>query len=197
MQTDSCKKRMGSTHALLPFLPFRSLEDTNPQLGNGDRGFSCLLFSKPGFDTPTANPPLPSSVCATPCSRAFPNWVCSMTVGKKSQILESTHPSTSLLTHPLTHPQGGGGGERRQTTKAITCTPCSTDFSPVVACWWLEMGMFWSPFKKGQCDHKTVCLHHRNPLARISLRDGADYANTERFQGSVPLLPDLCSLSVP
>ena len=30
----------------------------------------------------------------------------------------------------------------------------------------------------------------------ISLGDGTDYANTERFQGSVPLLPDLCSLSV-
>ena len=31
----------------------------------------------------------------------------------------------------------------------------------------------------------------------ISLWDGGEGANTERFQGSSPLLPDLCSLSVP
>ena len=31
----------------------------------------------------------------------------------------------------------------------------------------------------------------------ISLWDGTDPANTERFQGSDPLLPHLCSLSVP
>ena len=34
-------------------------------------------------------------------------------------------------------------------------------------------------------------------LTGISLWDGGEPANTERFQGSVPLLPDLCSLSVP
>ena len=31
----------------------------------------------------------------------------------------------------------------------------------------------------------------------ISLWDGTDHANTERFQGSDPLLPHLCPLSVP
>ena len=40
----------------------------------------------------------------------------------------------------------------------------------------------------------------KNPNQSIpgtSLWDGGEGANTERFQGSVPLLPDLCSLSVP
>ena len=37
----------------------------------------------------------------------------------------------------------------------------------------------------------------RGGVQHISLGDGGDYANTERFQGSVPLLLRLCPLSVP
>ena len=34
-------------------------------------------------------------------------------------------------------------------------------------------------------------------MVHISLGDGEEYANTERFQGSPRLLPRLCPLSVP
>ena len=42
------------------------------------------------------------------------------------------------------------------------------------------------------------CIHpNRAQGLAISLWDGQEHANTERFQGSVPSLPRLCPLSVP
>ena len=66
-----------------------------------------------------------------------------------------------------------------------------------------HLAFTWNVVQGWQCGMEGAdrvvrrAVRHQPGAHNISLRDGADYANTERFQGSVPLLPDLCSLSVP